>query len=237
VSRWPRDVGRLFRCGIVRAANLRAVDVWTVIDPAWLSIAPSGDQVVFDAKCRYEQVMMFVVVVESAEYLKVVALRFRPLVRLYLVQKLPHIGGDAGPDVGKCWAAAAADIRSLANREVRVSAGRLTASGYHKLPGEIIKRHWQVVNGVANDRAQDWRDRKHVAYAEDVLRASFIALSPHGYNKNVAIILTMGTGGGNFCGTNDLPPKAKWVVMDQTPFGNPGPVVGRSHVKGQRASK
>jgi hypothetical protein len=44
-----------------------------------------------------------------------------------------------------------------------------------------------------------------------------------GYNKNVGIFMTMGTGGGNFCGTNALPPKAQWVVMDQTKFGNPGP--------------
>lgn len=58
-----------------------------------------------------------------------------------------------------------------------------------------------------------------------------------GYNHNVAIELTMGTGGGHFCGSNDLPPKAQWVVMDQTQFGNPGPVAGRSQVKGQRASR
>jgi len=44
-----------------------------------------------------------------------------------------------------------------------------------------------------------------------------------GYNQNVAINYTMGSGGGYFCGTNDLPSKAQWVVMDQTPFGNPGP--------------
>jgi hypothetical protein len=49
-----------------------------------------------------------------------------------------------------------------------------------------------------------------------------------GYNQNVAIKLTMGTGGGNFCGSNALPPKAQWVVMDQTPFGNPGPAASRS---------
>lgn len=44
-----------------------------------------------------------------------------------------------------------------------------------------------------------------------------------GYNQNVAITLTMGKGGGHFCGSNHLPPKAQWVVMDQTQFGNPGP--------------
>jgi len=44
-----------------------------------------------------------------------------------------------------------------------------------------------------------------------------------GYNQNVAITLTMGKGGGHFCGSNHLPPKAQWVVMDQTKFGNPGP--------------
>ena len=49
-----------------------------------------------------------------------------------------------------------------------------------------------------------------------------------GYNQNVAIKLTMGTGGGYFCGSNDLPPQAQWVVMDQTPFGNPGPAASRS---------
>ena len=58
-----------------------------------------------------------------------------------------------------------------------------------------------------------------------------------GYNQNVAITLTMGTGGGYFCGSNALPPKAQWVVMDQTQFGNPGPNSDRSHVKGQRASR
>ena len=58
-----------------------------------------------------------------------------------------------------------------------------------------------------------------------------------GYNQNVAIKLTMGKGGGYFCGSNDLAPKAHWVVMDQTQFGNPGPVAGRSQVKGQRASR
>jgi hypothetical protein len=58
-----------------------------------------------------------------------------------------------------------------------------------------------------------------------------------GYNKNVAITLTMGKGGGYFCGSNALLPKAQWVVMDQTQFGNSGPVAGRSQVKGQRASR
>ncbi len=58
-----------------------------------------------------------------------------------------------------------------------------------------------------------------------------------GYNQSVAISLTMGTGSGYFCGSNALAPKAQWVVMDQTQFGNPGPNSGRSHVKGQRASR
>ncbi len=58
-----------------------------------------------------------------------------------------------------------------------------------------------------------------------------------GYNQNVAITLTMGTGGGYFCGSNALAPKAQWVVMDQTQFGNPGPDSDRSHAKGQRASR
>jgi hypothetical protein len=58
-----------------------------------------------------------------------------------------------------------------------------------------------------------------------------------GYNKDTAIKWIFGPGGGYLCGTDNLPSKAAWNVMDVSPSGNPPPVSDNSRVKGHRASR
>src|SRR5258706_11393482 len=124
---------------------------------------------------------MLVVDIEVVEYGEVMVFWriWLPLVRLNLVQSLPHGHRDARLDIGIGAASLISLARRLAHWEEGVAIWRLLASRYDELPGEIVKRNAEVVDGIANDRAQNGRDRRHLAKPEDVLRPLFITLADH----------------------------------------------------------
>src|SRR5260370_41196597 len=113
--------------------------------------------------------MVLVLDIEVVEYGKVVVCWLRALVRLYLVKCLAHILANTRADV---WERAPISIRSWRHCEnwkaCLVVWG--LASGQDELPYEIVERYSQVVKGIANDRAQNSRGRRHLSKPEEWIR-------------------------------------------------------------------
>lgn len=154
-----------------------AVIVGTGVECGWSDLAEPTEAP--DADNGDKQLMMLVADVEPMEDGKFVVRWLRSLVRLHLIEDFPQFLRDAGVDLGTGVAPAIGCGRHFEDREGRGIAGR-PALGDDELPGEMVERDAEVVNGVADDRAQDGRHGGYVVEPKDVLRSLLIALSDNG---------------------------------------------------------
>jgi hypothetical protein len=170
------------RAGIGKPAYLRAVVIGTGVECGWLQIPEPTDGL--NADNGDEQFSMLVADVEPMEDGKLVVRWLRSLVRLHLIEDFPQFLRDAGADLDADTAVAIGRGRNIKDREGRGFVGRSAACD-DQLPCEMVKRDAKVVDGIADDRAQNGGDGGHAIEAKDVLGSLLIALSDNGLSARI----------------------------------------------------
>ncbi len=165
------------RVGIGEPAYMRAVLVGTGIERGQFEITEPADRRGLDTDDRDKQFMMLVADIELVEDGEVVVRWLRSLVRLYLIENPARVLGDSGADVETDPTIAIGGRRRYQYGEARVLIGRFLSGGENELPGQVVERNAEIVDGIAKDRAHNGLDDGYRAKAEDILRSLLIAFS------------------------------------------------------------